>query len=86
MRFKAKIDVMPQKEILDPQGKAVESALNQLSNGVVENVRIGKKIELTIEATDETEARKQIETLSSKLLANLIMEEFTIEIIGEKID
>ncbi len=72
---------MPQKEILDPQGKAVEMALNQLSSVKIENVRIGKKIDLTIDASSKEQAISEVELISKKLLANLIMEDFTFELI-----
>jgi phosphoribosylformylglycinamidine synthase len=81
MQFKALIDVMPQKEILDPQGKAVEEALNHLSAQSIQSVRIGKKIEFFIESESKASAVSQVEELSKKLLANLIMEEFKVEVM-----
>ena len=81
MQFKALIDVMPQKEILDPQGKAVEEALNHLSSQSIKGVRIGKKIEFIIESESQASAVSQVEELSKKLLANLIMEEYRIEVL-----
>jgi len=81
MQFNARVIVMPQREILDPQGKAVEGSLNQLSDSAIENVRIGKNIEFTIESSSPETARTEVETLSKKLLANLIMEDFHIEIM-----
>jgi phosphoribosylformylglycinamidine synthase PurS subunit len=80
MQFKASVVVMPQKEILDPQGKAVEGALNQLVGSAIENVRIGKKIEFVIHADTKEKATAEVEEVSKKLLANLIMEDFHIEI------
>jgi phosphoribosylformylglycinamidine synthase subunit PurS len=80
MQFSARVIVMPQKEILDPQGKAVEVSLNQLSNSDIGNVRIGKNIEFTIESNSLESATVEVENLSKKLLANLIMEDFHIEI------
>lgn len=80
MLFNARVIVMPQREILDPQGKAVEGALTQLSDAGIGNVRIGRNIEFTIESSSTETARTEVETLSKKLLANLIMEDFHIEI------
>jgi phosphoribosylformylglycinamidine synthase subunit PurS len=80
MQFKARVVVMPQKEILDPQGKAVEGSLNQLSETEIGNVRIGKNIEFTIESDSHEMALAEVKNLSKKLLANMIMEDFHIEI------
>lgn len=80
MQFNARVVVMPQREILDPQGKAVEGSLNQLSDSEIGNVRIGKNIEFTIEASSVDSARAEVQNLSKKLLANMIMEDFHIEI------
>lgn len=81
MKFKAIVTVMPQREILDPQGKAVESALSQMGIGLVSDVRIGKQIELNILATSSEDAKIKIEAAASKLLANTIMEEFKVSIM-----
>jgi len=80
MQFKAKVNVMPQKEILDPQGKAVEQAMKQLGFSQVENVRIGKRIEFILEATNKESAREKVNEAGKSLLANLIMEDFEIEL------
>jgi len=80
MNFKAIVTVMPQKEILDPQGKAVEHALQQIGLKTVENVRIGKNIEFNLEADSETQALETVKNASKSLLANMIMEDFKIEL------
>jgi phosphoribosylformylglycinamidine synthase PurS subunit len=80
MNFLAEIKIMPLKELLDPQGKAVMGGLSSLGLKNVDDVRIGKHIQLNVEATDAAEARKIAEEASQKLLANPVMEEFTIEI------
>ena len=80
MQFNARVVVMPQKEILDPQGKAVEGSLNQLSETEIGNVRIGKNIEFTIQSDSHEMALAEVKNLSKKLLANMIMEDFHIEI------
>ena len=78
MNFLAEIKIMPLKELLDPQGKAVMGGLSNLGLKNIEDVRIGKHIQLNIEATDAAEAKKIAEEASQKLLANPVMEEFTI--------
>ena len=76
MQFTAQIDVMPQKEILDPQGKAVMLGLKNLGVHGVGNVRIGRHITLAFEAASEPAARELVENACKKLLANLIMETY----------
>jgi phosphoribosylformylglycinamidine synthase PurS subunit len=80
MKFKAEINVMPLKEILDPQGKAVKLGLNNLGIKEVADVRIGKHITMELEAANQAEAEKNVETACKKLLANLIMEGFTYSV------
>ena len=76
MKFIAEINVMPQKEILDPQGKAVRIGLQNLNITQVADVRIGKHITLQLEAASESVAQEIVTEACKKLLANLIMEEF----------
>lgn len=76
MKFIAEINVMPQKEILDPQGKAVLIGLQNLNITQVSGVRIGKHITLQLEAATEAAANEIVTEACKKLLANLIMEEF----------
>lgn len=78
--FTARVKVMPQKEILDPQGKAVESALGHLGLAAVDNVRIGKNIEFNLQADDKAKAMEMVHSAAEKLLANPIMEFFEIEL------
>lgn len=80
MKFAADITIMPIKEILDPQGKAVMLGLHNLSIDTVEDVRIGKHISLRLEAADAAAADAMVKTACEKLLANLIMEEYSYEI------
>ena len=80
MRFVAEIDVMPLKEILDPQGKAVKLGLENLGIHQVSDVRIGKHITLEMEADSEAEAEEKVHTACQKLLANLIMESYRYQI------
>ncbi|MGZ4048329.1 MAG: phosphoribosylformylglycinamidine synthase subunit PurS [Bacteroidia bacterium] len=80
MNFLAEIKIMPLKELLDPQGKAVMGGLSNLGLKNIEDVRIGKHIQLSIEADNAAEAKKIAEEASKKLLANQVMEEYTIQI------
>lgn len=80
MKFIADIDVMPKKEILDPQGKAVTGSMKNLGLANIHNVRIGKHIQLEVDADNETGALEQTEQACKKLLANLIMEDYFISI------
>jgi phosphoribosylformylglycinamidine synthase PurS subunit len=83
MKFSAEINVMPLKEILDPQGKAVSGSMKNMGLAEIQNVRIGKHISLEIEAENESIAREKVDEACKKLLANLIMEsyEFTLKAI-----
>jgi phosphoribosylformylglycinamidine synthase len=80
MNFVAEIKIMPLKELLDPQGKAVLGGLSSLGIPGVQDVRIGKHIQLNLEAASAEEAGALAEEASRKLLANPVMEEFTISI------
>ncbi|MFI5162435.1 MAG: phosphoribosylformylglycinamidine synthase subunit PurS [Sphingobacteriales bacterium] len=79
-KFQAEIDVMPKKEILDPQGKAVTGSMKNLGLSEIQNVRIGKHISLEIEAADEATANAKVEQACKSLLANLIMESYSFSI------
>jgi phosphoribosylformylglycinamidine synthase subunit PurS len=79
MKFTVQVKVMPLKDLLDPQGKAVLGGLNNLGLKEIEEVRIGKNITLQIEASSQMEAIKVAEEASKKLLANPVMEHFEIE-------
>ena len=80
MIFTAQIKVMPLKNLLDPQGKAVLGGLTNLGITGVKDVRIGKQIELQIEAENETIAKVKAEDAAKKLLANQVMEMYEITI------
>ncbi|MDO3626171.1 phosphoribosylformylglycinamidine synthase subunit PurS [Mucilaginibacter sp. BT774] len=79
-KFQAEIDVMPKKEILDPQGKAVTGSMKNLGLTEIHNVRIGKHISLEIEAENEEIANSKVEQACKSLLANLIMESYSFKI------
>ena len=80
MQFLASIDIMPHKELLDPQGKTVNKNLPNIDIHGVSDVRIGKHIEMTLEAADESHARELVESACKKLLANTIMETYRYSI------
>ncbi|HMU68477.1 MAG TPA: phosphoribosylformylglycinamidine synthase subunit PurS [Chitinophagales bacterium] len=80
MAYKAEINVMPLKELLDPKGKAVAGSMNNLSLTAIKDVRIGKRIQLHIEASSASEAKRIAEEACKKLLANPIMESYEISI------
>ena len=80
MKYSVQVHVMPLKELLDPQGKAVLGGLKNLGLGSIEDVRVGKHISLQVEATSEEEAKKIAEEASKKLLANPVMEYYEVEV------
>lgn len=79
MTYTVQIKVMPLKELLDPQGKAVMGGLQNLGLSGVEDVRVGKNITLQLSAASPEEARQLAEEASKKLLANPVMEYFEVE-------
>jgi phosphoribosylformylglycinamidine synthase len=80
MIFTVQIKVMPLKELLDPQGKAVLGGLENLGLGGVEDVRVGKNITLQINADSAEKAKQIAEEASKKLLANPVMEYFEVSV------
>jgi phosphoribosylformylglycinamidine synthase len=77
--YRFAVDVMPRDGILDPQGRAVEAALPQLGATTVHGVRVGRRIELTVEADDAEAARGVVEQLAATFLANPLVERWEIE-------
>ena len=71
---------MPLKALLDPQGKAVTATMKNIGLATITEVRIGKHITLEVEAGNQDEATRQVESACQKLLANPIMESFTFDI------
>jgi phosphoribosylformylglycinamidine synthase subunit PurS len=80
MLYTVQVKVMPLKELLDPQGKAVMGGLANLGLSNVADVRIGKNITLQVEAEDRDAAKQVAEEASKKLLANPVMEYFEISV------
>ena len=81
MLFQVQIKVMPLKDLLDPQGKAVLGGLNNLGLAGIQDVRVGKNINLQIEASDEAAAVAIATEASKKLLANAVMEYFEVVVL-----
>ena len=79
--MRATILVRPKSGILDPQGAAVETALEHLGFAV-SGARVGKVVDLEVDSADETEARAQVEKMCEQLLANPLMESYEIELHG----
>ncbi|MBC7589099.1 MAG: phosphoribosylformylglycinamidine synthase subunit PurS [Chitinophagaceae bacterium] len=82
MTYNVQIKVMPLKNLLDPQGKAVQSGLSNLGINNVSDVRIGKHITLQIDAATEEQAKEIADEASKKLLSNAVMEFYEIELIN----
>lgn len=80
-KFRAEIDVMPLDALLDPQGKAVTQAMGSLGLNEVTNVRIGKHIRLFIDADSKATAEKKADEACKKLLANQIMESYSVTVV-----
>jgi phosphoribosylformylglycinamidine synthase PurS subunit len=79
---KARVVVTLKPSVLDPQGQAVARALGSLGFDEVKGVRLGKILELDIDATDPSTARTRVEQMCEKLLANLVIEEYRVEAVG----
>ncbi len=78
--MKARVHVMLKDGVLDPQGEAVRHALATLGFAGVEAVRQGKVIELDLTATDRASAETEVKAMCEKLLANTVIEKYTVEI------
>lgn len=78
--YHAKVIVTLRRSILDPQGKAVQHGIHSLGYDAVDDVRIGKFIELTIDTTSAQEAERIAREAGQKLLANPVMEDFTVTV------
>ena len=76
--MKALVQVTLKADVLDPQGKAIRSACGQLGYSAIESVRQGKLFEIAVAAKSEAEARRLLEELAAKLLANPVIEDYKI--------
>jgi phosphoribosylformylglycinamidine synthase len=80
--YEVRIEVGHRPGILDPQGGVIERALPALGYGNVTHVRVGKSIRLVVDAADEGAARAEVEEMCRRLLANPVIEDYTIELMA----
>jgi len=80
--YRYAVNVTPKPGILDPAGRAVEGSLGHLGIDGVHDVRIGRRVELTVDADDETAARSIADRLAAELLSNPLIEVYEIEALG----
>ena len=81
--YRYAVNVTPKPGILDPQGRAVEGSLGHLGIEGVSGVRVGRRVELSVDAADEVAARAVVERLASDLLSNPLIEAYDVELRGE---
>jgi phosphoribosylformylglycinamidine synthase subunit PurS len=79
---KVRVTVMLKDGVLDPPGKAIGHALQTLGFGNLGEVRVGRVIELELDETDRVKAKAQADEMGRRLLANLVIETFTTEVLG----
>jgi phosphoribosylformylglycinamidine synthase subunit PurS len=79
--FRYAVNVLPKPGILDPQGRAVELSLPHLNVTNVSRVRVGRRVELTVTAATEPEARTVVEGLAGELLSNPLIEAYAVEVL-----
>lgn len=80
MKFAVEVDVMPHSEISDPQGQTIERALPKIGFSEIESVRVGKHLELIVDAPDEDAAREIVQQASNRFLTNPVIEEFRFRV------
>lgn len=78
--MKLRIDVMLKEGVLDPQGKAIGHALGTLGFGGVKDVRVGKTMIIEVAETDEAKAIEAGKSMAEKILANMVIEDFTVSV------
>lgn len=78
--MKARVTVTLKAGVLDPQGQAIEGSLKSLGFGGVASVRQGKVFDLDLDGTDEASARSELNSMCEKLLANTVIENYSVEI------
>jgi len=79
---KARVTVYPRREILDPQGKAIRDALSRVGFPGVEDVRAGKSFEIELATGDPAAADRELKEMCEKLLANTVVEDYSVEILA----
>jgi phosphoribosylformylglycinamidine synthase subunit PurS len=80
--FRFAVNVTPKQGILDPQGRAVEGSLSHLGVTGVSDVRVGRRVELSVDAPTEADARATVERLAGELLSNPLIEAYAVELLG----
>jgi phosphoribosylformylglycinamidine synthase len=80
--YRFAVNVLPKPGILDPQGRAVEGSLDHLAIEGVSAVRVGRRVELTVDAADEAAATAIVDRLASELLSNPLIESYAVEEVG----
>jgi phosphoribosylformylglycinamidine synthase len=78
--MKAKIIITPKKAVVDPQGKTVQNALEQMGHKGIKAVHVGKYLEIELDGTDREAARKNLEEAAHKFLSNPVIEDYKLEI------
>lgn len=81
--MKAKVTVYPRREILDPQGLAIRDALVRLGFEEIEQVRAGKSFDIDLDVQDAEQGRQRLEAMCRKLLANPVVEDFSIDVVDD---
>jgi phosphoribosylformylglycinamidine synthase len=81
-RFRFAVNVLPKDGILDPQGRAVEQSLPHLRLTGIGDVRVGRRVELHVDAPDAAAAHAIVDALARDLLCNALIEQYTIEPLG----
>ncbi|MEJ7752497.1 MAG: phosphoribosylformylglycinamidine synthase subunit PurS [Candidatus Limnocylindrales bacterium] len=77
--YRFAVSVMPKEGILDPQGRAVEGSLGHMDLDGIRDVRVGRRVELSVEAVDGSAARGVVDRLAGELLANPLIESWSVE-------
>jgi phosphoribosylformylglycinamidine synthase subunit PurS len=82
MKFRATVQITLRPSVLDPQGVAVRASLQQMGYAQVEEVRVGKYVQMELEAESEELARQQVDQISDKLLANPVIENYHFDLVA----
>jgi phosphoribosylformylglycinamidine synthase PurS subunit len=82
MKFRATVQITLRPSVLDPQGVAVRAGLQQMGYAQVEEVRVGKYVQLELEAETEEQARQQVDRISDQLLANPVIENYRFDLVA----
>ncbi len=81
-RYLVEVRVTPREGLLDPQGRAVETALTSLGFDTAGNIRVGKLVRMLVEADSEASALEQVHEMCDRLIANPVTEDFDVRILG----